>query len=102
MSYSFSWGYKVLEAFRERYGRATDIVEKLFGIDDNWLVHCVCGDQVRWERFKKTVKYVDRRIERGLRNMRALKQQIEWQLGPVYDDVIGRKHLTRGRSLHTL
>jgi hypothetical protein len=70
-SYPWPWASTVFEAFRNRYTRATDFFQIIFGTHTYDLVKLLMENQVEWERFKKIVK--DLEVFIRVRQMRTIE-----------------------------
>lgn len=62
-AYAYDWAFNVVNAFKECYPRATEIVYKEFGCTDRMIVWCLANRKPSWENFKKVVQLTDRYLE---------------------------------------
>lgn len=59
-SYPLAWSQQTYNAFLKSYGRATKIFQKIANFRDDYPIQLLRFHQVKWERFKKIVKTIDK------------------------------------------
>jgi hypothetical protein len=77
-NYPYRWGQRIFKRFEVQYPRATRILHERRDPPRSRAIWWLCCNQELWEKYKKTVKAMERRLihEEILERERREKQQL--------------------------